>query len=79
VDDVVTWGFALRARLAGGRLRTHVLVSGEASGVSAVDTVEQLVAAVDACAAEDLHGAFAPQLLSRLGALIGGATGWPPS
>jgi hypothetical protein len=36
-----------------------------------MDAVERLVAAIDACAAEDLHGLVAAQLLARLGGLIG--------
>jgi Domain of unknown function (DUF222) len=41
------------------------------SEVEQVDVVERLIEAIDAWAAEDLHGLFAPQLNARLGALVG--------
>jgi hypothetical protein len=36
-----------------------------------MDSIERLVAAIDACAGEDLHPLFAPQLLARAGGLVG--------
>jgi Domain of unknown function (DUF222) len=42
-------------------------------GVDVVDPLEQLAAAIDACAAQDVQAMFAPQLNERLGRLLGQA------